>query len=1158
MRNTYIATFKGIKGIEHTLYIWDTTLTAGGTPTSLVLEMPGYTINYNAGITDVLQGGIIESSASLYIRNIDNVLDTFLALLNANENRFIIEIHRDSIVHWRGVLLPDFSKVEDSPYGGIQIDATDGIGILSKQDVSILNPSMRSSLLDYIVAGLNFIPTEEFFGVDTYFVRAKTDWFPTDMAAGGEPLSLLSASDSVGVFLWTTVTNRQGFDGSTVTETESMNYKQVIEQILIQLNCILVMSRGVWYIVQRDLLEAADIQYYGFKKDATAVGLLVAEPTYKAIVPASDTYRGDGQFQYMPGLKQAKVTFIANYQSLPTSGVTSFLPPGFELDDTYTTFTLLAGTGNMLHIHINFFELFDCSAITDVFKAYVIYTLEVTIGSYYLEYDAGTYAWTLTPSTIPIYSSYIERRPDGSIQFMASVWHDFYTDDLPVDGEVVFSLTRTNDIISVPTLLSPTPTVIPAGSFTLVTYMSGYLAIYMQYIYNNLNPVQWASFISENTNTEYSLEVVLPDSMFGTAGNASTRLLHVWDGSGWVLALSAASKLWSKGFAETKTLYLNELLVSETVSNQNHSLLMFSGKVYDRTTTELLMANQAIGFSYKGSAYRFFLNNVTYNAKYEDWEGDWIEISRTKIVNTTPETMEIDPLPPTFADVGLPIWGHVKEQGEIVNINSITLQKETVTPIPFPVSGSVAIGVRDDNTISLRTSSQGLAWVPMFSSTIKYGALYNWYAVDNAAGISTGVDGWAVPTDVELQALSTYLGGDVVSGGKLKEMGLAHWLTPNTGATNDVNFNARGAGYREDDGTAYGLLQVQAAYWSSDQVDADAANILLMIYASTHAGLAQTGKEGGFSVRLIRPATVTEQTWADGTYCKSYVGNDYRVYKTVKIGTQVWLAENLAETKYADGTDIPNVTDNALWAADTVGAMCYYDNDYSNDLTQDGLNDFSLLVPRAYTGRLAGARNQQQVNDVLDALPGGGGDVIGPVSAVDSNLAAFDTATGKLIKDSLIPLAEVTKYKDTIDTTSATPTPTGDRQINRYFATALTDNATFAVPTGTPKNGNELIMGITAAGAQTLAWNAIYSGGMPTTITAETLQMVFLYNEQLVKWVYQESSGGGGSSTDADITLTQVYTGNLSGATTQEDANTLTDSYIPPIDLILYTYLKNR
>jgi uncharacterized protein (TIGR02145 family) len=49
-------------------------------------------------------------------------------------------------------------------------------------------------------------------------------------------------------------------------------------------------------------------------------------------------------------------------------------------------------------------------------------------------------------------------------------------------------------------------------------------------------------------------------------------------------------------------------------------------------------------------------------------------------------------------------------------------------------------------------------------------------------------------------------------------------------------------------------------------------------------------------------------------------------YKTVKIGAQWWMAENLKSNRYRDGTIIPNVTDNADWSQLTTGAYCFYKN----------------------------------------------------------------------------------------------------------------------------------------------------------------------------------------------------------------------------------------
>lgn len=61
---------------------------------------------------------------------------------------------------------------------------------------------------------------------------------------------------------------------------------------------------------------------------------------------------------------------------------------------------------------------------------------------------------------------------------------------------------------------------------------------------------------------------------------------------------------------------------------------------------------------------------------------------------------------------------------------------------------------------------------------------------------------------------------------------------------------------------------------------------------------------------------------------------DGNLYQTVKIGNQVWTAENLRTTKYNDGTPITNLTTNTAWDSciyTKTGAYCYYNNTSNPD-----------------------------------------------------------------------------------------------------------------------------------------------------------------------------------------------------------------------------------
>lgn len=84
-----------------------------------------------------------------------------------------------------------------------------------------------------------------------------------------------------------------------------------------------------------------------------------------------------------------------------------------------------------------------------------------------------------------------------------------------------------------------------------------------------------------------------------------------------------------------------------------------------------------------------------------------------------------------------------------------------------------------------------------------------------------------------------------------------------------------------------------------------------------------------FALLMIVGGPLLTQIIANDGSSDTVTDIEGNVYKTVQIGTQVWMAENLKVTKYNDGSSIPNVTDADNWAISTTGAYCNYNNDIS-------------------------------------------------------------------------------------------------------------------------------------------------------------------------------------------------------------------------------------
>ncbi|MCX6280305.1 MAG: hypothetical protein NT004_19750 [Bacteroidetes bacterium] len=145
------------------------------------------------------------------------------------------------------------------------------------------------------------------------------------------------------------------------------------------------------------------------------------------------------------------------------------------------------------------------------------------------------------------------------------------------------------------------------------------------------------------------------------------------------------------------------------------------------------------------------------------------------------------------------------------------------------------------------------------SNCVIYGGLYQWNEMMTYAS-TAGVQGicpsgWHIPMKAQWNVISGFLGGDLVSGGKMKttgtlQAGTGLWYSPNAGATNESGFSAVPAGGHSPDGQ-FNQIGQYGSWWCSDTSTSDAWNRFVF----NDVGYLFTGwgdGSNGFSVRCLK------------------------------------------------------------------------------------------------------------------------------------------------------------------------------------------------------------------------------------------------------------------------------------------------------------------
>lgn len=177
-----------------------------------------------------------------------------------------------------------------------------------------------------------------------------------------------------------------------------------------------------------------------------------------------------------------------------------------------------------------------------------------------------------------------------------------------------------------------------------------------------------------------------------------------------------------------------------------------------------------------------------------------------------------------------------------------------------------------------------------------FGGFYNHYFTNETL---TSSDNWIIPTMAMLATFRNNIGA-TGNAYKLKEASTDYWIdiTSGGGATNELGFNGRAAGYFYYNSGDYPIYRFKD-YMSFSCSDYPTTCIRIA-YNNADIILGSDSSMYGNQIRLIKTSTNLSHGQTS-----IYIGNDEKVYPTICIYGQEWLAHDLAETKFRDGSLIP-------------------------------------------------------------------------------------------------------------------------------------------------------------------------------------------------------------------------------------------------------------
>jgi uncharacterized protein (TIGR02145 family) len=149
-----------------------------------------------------------------------------------------------------------------------------------------------------------------------------------------------------------------------------------------------------------------------------------------------------------------------------------------------------------------------------------------------------------------------------------------------------------------------------------------------------------------------------------------------------------------------------------------------------------------------------------------------------------------------------------------------------------------------------------------------------------------------------------------------------YFIKTETDATGGSNYSITGTSQ---------LLSVPYAFFSGNGiVGVSSTGDTLYLGNGTHLivpGISAANNSSGGQTGITQHTCGADSVHNSTLNYGSMTDQDGNVYKTIVVGTQEWMAENLKASHYRNGDAIALVNDNTTWQGVNTGATCFYNND---------------------------------------------------------------------------------------------------------------------------------------------------------------------------------------------------------------------------------------